>query len=305
MSISSRDNDNPVTRLDFVTLALGEHSTDVLSPGDVGRVIQDLRHGDMPFLVEGPRGSRGWFRGESLVVVNSKRRIASRRLGQKPLVQQVVAALDPHTQLDFPLITEICDVAAQSPAEADVGISVLVATLGEQKVKAGDARNITQDYYKVLTIINEMLYDDDLVQILRRTPGLTPALERLKAFSDGDIGEPVDENIRILANEIEKTVYQDNRKAARPTPRMEIILFCSVGHVLSWRSSVQLFHIHKRHCALCSSRLTSSEERYNCRACRYYDVCISCARWGAPRKTERSSTGAISDVPLSKHVGCW
>lgn len=303
--ISIRDNDNPVARLDFVTLADGERGSDVLSPGEIGRVIQDLRHGSMPFMVEGHRGQRGWFRGESLVVIPPKRRSSVRRLGTKPLVQQVVAALDPHTQLDFPTITEICDVAAQTPAEAEVGIAVLIATLGEQKIKSGDARNITQDYYKVLTIINEMLYDEELVEILRRTPGLTPALERLKNFTGGDKGEPVDENIRILANEIEKTVFHDNRKAARPMPRMEIILFCSVGHLLSWRSGLSLFHIHKRQCALCLSRLLSNEQRYNCRACRYYDICISCARWGTPQKSDRRTVGALSDMPLRRHIGCW
>mmetsp|Transcript_73761 Transcript_73761/g.208226 ORF Transcript_73761/g.208226 Transcript_73761/m.208226 type:complete len:328 (-) Transcript_73761:70-1053(-) len=291
-----------LSRDDLVQLAPGEPGNSTLRQGEVGQVVQDLRHGPCPFQVQGPRGDRGWYRGESLVPhVPPERQDRSRT--QEPLIRQIVAALDPTSHLDFPTITEICDSAAQNPAGADVAIAVLVSTLGEQVAKDGDTRNITQDYYKVLTIFNEMLYDGELVEVLRCTPGLLPALDRLCNFRESDWGGSVDENIRLLSNEVRKKVFEDGRRSKKPSARMEIIEFCPKGHLLTWKERQSLFHLHSRECALCHRSLANETERYGCPRCKYYNVCISCIRWGRPQQPPEargvgrdSSLGAADEV---------
>lgn len=269
---------------DLVQLACGELGCDVLGPGEVGQVIKDRRQGATPFLVQGPRGERAWFRADSLIrALKVRRRTSLQSHHIKPLVQQVVEALDPQTRLDFPRVTDICEAASRNPAGAEVALAVLVATLGKQELKAGDTRSITQDYIKVLTIVNELLYDSQLVEILRRTPGLKPAVERLRDFREGQHGDTNDENIRMLATEIEKGVFHATGKAGQPTPHMDIIAFCPEGHVIAWKEGQSVFHVHARMCASCKCSLPRTAERYNCRTCYYYDVCVSCMRWGAPQ----------------------
>lgn len=280
---------------DLVQLACGAKENNVLRMGEIGQVVQDLRHGSCPFQVQGPRGDRGWYRGESLVTFLPPTRRKSQ--SREPLIRQVALALDPSSNLDFPTITDICESAAQNPSGADMAIAVLVSTLGNQVAKDGDTRSITQDYYKVLTIFNEMLYEERLVEVLQRTPGLAPALERLTNFREGDWGDSVDENIRLLANEIRKRVFEANGRSKKPTPRMEIIEFCPKGHLLVWKEKQSIFHIHARQCALCEQPLSNTSDRYNCRICRYYDICISCIRWGPPQQPVQCS--AQKQMPLT------
>jgi len=190
------------------------------------------------------------------------------------------------------MITDMCETAAQNPDGADVAVAVLVATLGEQEIKDGDMRSTTQDYLKVLTIFNEMVYDPSVADVLRRTPGLKPALERLKDFREGDQGDTTDENIRMLATEVEKHVFQASGQGARATPSMEIIALCPRGHLLSWLDGQGFWHIHRRECVFCNRNLPKSAQRYNCRTCNYYDVCVSCIRWGAPPQRPQSNPSA-------------
>mmetsp|Transcript_29437 Transcript_29437/g.80501 ORF Transcript_29437/g.80501 Transcript_29437/m.80501 type:complete len:369 (-) Transcript_29437:30-1136(-) len=287
--------------LDLVQLAPGEVGCDVLRPGEVGQVVMDNRHGSNPFQVLGPRGTKVWFRGECLVVCTRRHRVLSNKsrsgpVPQQPLMQQVVEALRPNVNLDFPKITDICEAAARSPASADVAMSVLVATLGEQVLKPGDSRSIAQDYLKVLTIFNEMLYDSQVVEIMRRTPGLKPALERLQGFHQQGEDAATDENIRMLAHEVGRRVFSATGRAGRATPRTEIIAFCPERHLLVWLPELRGIHIHARHCAACQRNLPRMVERYTCQTCYYYNLCVSCVRWGAPRRTEREEP-----LPASAH----
>lgn len=275
---------------DLVRLSAdGGETSNVLKPGDIGQVIQDRRCGSAPFKVLGPRGESGWFRGESLVpYIQRRSRSDSEKLESwrwKPLIQQVVEALDPDRRLDFPKITDICEAAAHNAASADVALAVLVATLGEQKFKPGDERSITLDYLKVLTIFNEMLHDDQVADVLRRAPGLKPALERLREFHSGDQGDTTDENIRMLATEVERCVFQATGRAQRPTARTEIIAFCPRGHLLIWVDGIR-FHIRQRECACCHKVLNRTTQRYVCQRCTCYNVCVSCTRWGAPVQSQ-------------------
>lgn len=283
---------------DLVQIASGEQGSDVLWPGEVGQVLQDKKHGSEPFQVQGPRGDRAWFRGESLVPHSVRRRTTecSPSRKRRPLIQQVASALDPDVCLDFPTITDICEAAAANPDGADVALTVLVATLGEQQIKPGDTRNITQDYLKVLTIFNEMLYDNALAEVLRSTAGLQSALERLRGWRVGDLGDSADENIRMLATEVERRVFEGTGKAGKPNARTEIIEFCPKGHLLTWSDGLSRFHIHQRKCACCQIVMTRLVQRYACRTCYYYDVCIPCVRWGRPVRTQSSEAPELKEL---------
>jgi len=127
--------------------------------------------------------------------------------GVEPLLRQVVRALDPSATIDHCVITNMCETVASDLAGTSACFSVLVAALEEQKLKLGDTRNVIQDYLKVLTIVNEMLYDRCIVALLREEPRLRANLQRLRRFSEGSMGSATDENIRILATEIEKVVF--------------------------------------------------------------------------------------------------
>jgi len=210
---------------------------------------------------------------------------ATEEVPLEPLIQQVVRVLNPDVHLDFPSLTDICEAAARSPGNADLALAVLAATLGEQELKPGDTRNVTQDYLKVLTIFNEMVYDDQVTEVLRHTPGLQLALDRLRRFRTGEFGSETDENIRMLATEVEKAVFQvfngGGLRAGAPMSRMEISAKCRSGHPLEWKGGQSIFHIHKRCCAACRREISKDMERYTCRVCVHYDVCAACFRRGA------------------------
>jgi len=219
----------------------------------------------------------------------------------------VVAALAPDACLDFPTVTEICETAAQNPDTAAAAIAVLVATLGEQEMKAGDIRNITQDYLKVLTIIHEMLYDDQVTSILRHSQGLEAALERLRGFREGDRGDSTDENIRMLANEIDTKVFRGGSCREEAGRRVS----CPKGHLLRWKDGQSIFHVHVRSCALCKSHLHRLTGRYNCQACRYYDICAACgfgdklqenSRHGLSHSAPVFRTSDHSSIPVARSV---
>lgn len=195
----------------------------------------------------------------------------------EPLMQQVVRALDPEAHIDFPKITSICEAAAKNPSGASMATALLVAALAEQELKPGDIRNITQDYLKVLTIINEMLYESELVAVLRSTPGLKPALDQLRVFRQGNMGDATDENIRMLANEVEKAVFQS---PVKPCDLEDVIAFCPRGHPLRYKPGQSMFHVHYRHCAMCGVNILRTMARFNCRECNLYDVCIDCIERG-------------------------
>lgn len=219
--------------------------------------------------------------GFSLCVRCCRSRGRRRVRESQPLLQLVVRALNPREIVDFPALTDICEAAAGRPSDVDEAAGILVATLGQQSLKPGDIRNVTQDYLKVLTILNEMVHNKQVTAVLRCTPGLQSALERLRRFRKGDMGDSADENIRMLATEVDKAVFQSTGRAGRPSARSDITAFCVEGHLLRWKNGQGFFHVHTRSCAVCHTELPRNMERYNCRVCIYYDVCVACLRRGS------------------------
>eukprot|EP00927_Polykrikos_kofoidii_P069326 TRINITY_DN64759_c0_g1_i1.p1 TRINITY_DN64759_c0_g1~~TRINITY_DN64759_c0_g1_i1.p1 ORF type:complete len:270 (+),score=28.18 TRINITY_DN64759_c0_g1_i1:40-810(+) len=190
------------------------------------------------------------------------------------ILRQVVRALDPEVCLDFPQLTDICDAMAANPATADMAASVLVATLTEEALKPGDIRNVTRDYLKVLTMINEMVFDAQVAQVVRQTEGLRLALDRLKQFKEGDMGVTTNDNIRMLACEIEKRVFEDRTEPLQAPPEERGV--CRFGHPLEFKNGIGIFHVHARTCGVCRKDLRRTTARYNCATCYYYDVCTDC-----------------------------
>mmetsp|Transcript_59315 Transcript_59315/g.129919 ORF Transcript_59315/g.129919 Transcript_59315/m.129919 type:complete len:157 (-) Transcript_59315:57-527(-) len=127
------------------------------------------------------------------------------------LIRLVGSALHPHAKVDFPAVTAICEGAASHPAEVPEALTMLVAMLEEQELRPTDARNTTQDLLKALTILNELVTNNAVVTQLRSTLGAREALLRLQGFQGGGLGSQTDENIRMFANEVCRTVFSGSQ----------------------------------------------------------------------------------------------
>jgi len=108
----------------------------------------------------------------------------------------VHVALQPHSNVDFPQITEVCDRIEADSQDMTVATSLLIAVL------CGPAG--FREKLKVLTIMHEMLYNNEVVAQFRCSPCLKEALGSLQATQDTGLGAAADENIRMLATEIGK-----------------------------------------------------------------------------------------------------
>lgn len=113
----------------------------------------------------------------------------------------VVAALRPGSTVDFPQITEICERLESCPGEVPETVAAISIAIREGQ--AGKLRQALQ----ALTIANEMTYNDRVVAALRREPGLREALGGLRLLRDSGLGGAVDENIRMLATEVERSCF--------------------------------------------------------------------------------------------------
>eukprot|EP00927_Polykrikos_kofoidii_P085817 TRINITY_DN9423_c1_g1_i2.p1 TRINITY_DN9423_c1_g1~~TRINITY_DN9423_c1_g1_i2.p1 ORF type:complete len:540 (-),score=136.34 TRINITY_DN9423_c1_g1_i2:134-1678(-) len=113
----------------------------------------------------------------------------------------VRAALLPGTNVNFPQITEICERVADKPPEAADAISMLAATLS-------DVHAPIRKKLKALTIANEMMYDESARLTFRCVDGLHEGLVVLRGIRGTDLGSAMDENIRMLATEVDRAVFE-------------------------------------------------------------------------------------------------
>jgi len=112
-------------------------------------------------------------------------------------VALVARALQPTSHVDFPQITEICERVEAYPQEATGTVKLLVAALR-------DPRASPHAKLKALTILNEMMYNDHVVAVVCSIEGSREALMELRRMRNAGGGEVIEENIRMLATEIEK-----------------------------------------------------------------------------------------------------
>lgn len=124
----------------------------------------------------------------------------------------VRAALLPDTSVNFPVITEICDRIADNPAERGAAVEFLGVSLA-------DAYAPFRKKLKALTIANEMMYDPSCVDVFRSIDRLHEALGVLRTVRDSGLSNHVDENIRMLATEIDKVCFGGEVRS-RPLNRL-------------------------------------------------------------------------------------
>lgn len=124
------------------------------------------------------------------------------------------AALQPGSSVDFPLITELCDRLEAFPEEVPAATRVLSVALRDWREEC------LQRTLKALTIANEMMYNGMAVDAFRAEKNLRSALISLRQVRDSGFGYVVDENIRMLATEVERVVFAEG---AMPPGRSELI----------------------------------------------------------------------------------
>eukprot|EP00930_Biecheleria_cincta_P049735 TRINITY_DN34934_c0_g1_i1.p1 TRINITY_DN34934_c0_g1~~TRINITY_DN34934_c0_g1_i1.p1 ORF type:complete len:449 (-),score=117.19 TRINITY_DN34934_c0_g1_i1:133-1479(-) len=129
------------------------------------------------------------------------------RNSSQPAAALVLAALRPECSVDFPQITEICERLEVHPAEMKPAVGILVQALR-------DKRQPLRVKLKALTIANEMLYNAQVVDAFRNSDGLHSALETLRNTRGGELGAAMDENIRMLATEIDSRCFAEKLKTS-------------------------------------------------------------------------------------------
>jgi len=116
-------------------------------------------------------------------------------LGATPAPELVRNALHSSTNLDFPLITEICDRLENAPGEVAETVRSLVFAFGDADPRV---------QLRALTISNELMYSPDAVKAFCRVSALRDSLKILRSIRGTQLGEVSDENMRMLANEVER-----------------------------------------------------------------------------------------------------
>mmetsp|Transcript_13826 Transcript_13826/g.37518 ORF Transcript_13826/g.37518 Transcript_13826/m.37518 type:complete len:623 (-) Transcript_13826:98-1966(-) len=134
---------------------------------------------------------------------------ADRRHGDKTAADLARAALQPGSNVDFPQITELCDRLEAVPAEIPAVVGVLSTALRSRR------HTPQRQTLQALTIVNEMMYNDQAVAAFRAEEGLREALTVLRVTRDSDLGPAVDENIRMLATEVAKACFAEGVASSR------------------------------------------------------------------------------------------
>lgn len=114
--------------------------------------------------------------------------------------QRIERALAPASNVDFPMITDICERVAAQPSEAAAAVSVLVSAFGSQ-------RSPPRRKLKALTIMHELAYDELAAAELKTLPKARGTLRELQQTRNTGLGEATDEHIRMFATELERSVF--------------------------------------------------------------------------------------------------
>jgi len=123
----------------------------------------------------------------------------------------VQAALRQDSHVNFPQITEICDRLEVHPSEVEEAVVVLTRALC-------DRRGLLLTKLKALTISNEMMYNPQAVSAFRAVKGLADALAVLREVRGAEPGDVTAENVRMLANEIERVCFASAVSSKTMTP---------------------------------------------------------------------------------------
>jgi len=110
----------------------------------------------------------------------------------------LVEALAVGSRLDFPVVTDICECACGDVFEMMALVHLLALSLHEKY-----DRDLSKQL-KVVTIMNELLFDPFARQLMIETPGLVISLEKLRKHSLSSSVGLAQEAVLILASEILK-----------------------------------------------------------------------------------------------------
>jgi len=131
------------------------------------------------------------------------------------VTDRINQALAPASNVDFPMVTEICEALTSDPSATSDAIRLLCNSFSEP-------RGPPRKKLKALTIMNELKHDPRAAQEVKKVPGARDALWELQSFSGSGLGNSVDEQIRMFATEIEKTCYGSaGDPFAMPAPRAD------------------------------------------------------------------------------------
>lgn len=134
--------------------------------------------------------------------------ISARRLGTEALGSdaetsphgQLECLLAPGSNVDFPTITEICEMLSSRPAEVAGAVEILFRALGP--------RSLPRRRLKALTILNELVHDANVATQVRRAPGALPILQQLQGTRGTGLGAEADGQIRMFSTELERRIFQ-------------------------------------------------------------------------------------------------
>jgi len=130
--------------------------------------------------------------------------------GRQPLAADLVRrALAPGSgTVGFREITELCERIEAEPDEAREAVAVIVVMLQTPRVP-------WRSRLQALTIAHEMMYDERTVAEFRSVPAFREALGALREARDTGLGDTTDENIRMLATEIDKICFSGGKAKVR------------------------------------------------------------------------------------------
>lgn len=176
-------------------------------------------NGSTPTSGATPKGGSATVAGPHLDVAASLGRAGT---GAATAREKIELALAPMSNVDFPMITDICERLAAEACEASEAVGILVAALGPQS----HARR----RLKALTILREVAESDKhCLAELQRCKGARPALQELRELRGSGLGEASDEHIRIFATELERTTFID---ASAPGGSPETVAPPMASHTL-------------------------------------------------------------------------
>jgi len=166
----------------------------------------------------------------------------------------VKTALNPASHVDFPHITRICDRLEEEPAELPGVVHLLAGKLCDKQANQSER-------LKVLTIANEMLYSSQVIAAFREVNGLRESLVSLRQLHDSGADPVADENIRMLANEVERNCFAGvNGEKKKQRPKRPHFSFSGAAAKLD-RAASRAFQHTERTLERTASSVSSAMEK--------------------------------------------
>uniref|UniRef100_A0A7S1F7Z5 Uncharacterized protein n=1 Tax=Noctiluca scintillans TaxID=2966 RepID=A0A7S1F7Z5_NOCSC len=113
----------------------------------------------------------------------------------------LVQALASGKSVDFPMVTDICELACNDQPQIDEVVEVLVAAMRQ-------GNDLTRQL-KAATVAHELLYDGCARRAMFETPGMLQTLADLRSCSAPFEDGPAEEAVRLLTSEVMKRLLEE------------------------------------------------------------------------------------------------